>query len=358
VKFQVNAPGKLLLLGEYAVLEGSPALVVAVNTQCKVSIRTPSTNNLYLRATNLDLRELSLSRDNKDHYVLEADQTSNSEYLNYRYCLEAIRIFQDNYPQQIIPPTVITIDTSEFYHQIDNSKIGLGSSAAVTVATLKALFRLTETQTDQVNFFSMALKAHRIAQEGKGSGVDVAASTYGGLIQYTQPKSNSETAHTIESITLPDNLFIIPVWTGYSVSTREFVGRVNRVKSDSPEAYRTVIQSLGDLASLGIENLRAGRISYFLEIIQEYGNAMSQLGQLADIDIFSEVHHKIREVVEQSGGVYKPSGAGGGDIGVAITTTPEIRQRIIESLEKQSYAVLDLTINQKGVNIRNYTKKQ
>lgn len=356
MKFQITVPGKLLILGEYAVLEGSPALVVAVNRHCTVTVTTRSSATLILQAVNLDLPELSLLRDDDNRYVLEEDPSYNTNYSNYRYCIEAIRIFQRNFPEHVLPSATISVDTSEFYHHTDNAKIGLGSSAAVTIATLRALFELTNTQYNPPKFFSMALKAHRAAQEGKGSGVDIAASIYGGLLQYIKPTSDSETVHPIESIPLPDNLFIIPVWTGYSVSTREFVGRVKRAQSDSPEAYQLIMRSLHDLASLGIENLQGGRINYFLEIVQEYGNVMGQLGQLADIDILSKVHREIREFVEQSGGVYKPSGAGGGDIGIAITTTPEMRQRIIESLGKKSYTVLDLTINQKGVNIRNYTK--
>lgn len=358
MKFQITAPGKLLLLGEYAVLEGSPALVAAVNRYCTVTASTHSTAKLILKATNLSLPELSLLRDDDKQFESEEGLTRKTDYLNYRYCIEAIRIFQRSFPEHIIPSAIIAVDTSDFYDQIDHTKIGLGSSAAVTVATLRALFQLTDSPFDRTKFFSMALIAHRAAQEGKGSGVDIAASTYGGLLQYIQPATDSETAHPVESISLPDDLFIIPVWTGYSVSTREFVGRVNRAQSDSPDAYQLIMQNLHDLTSLGLENLRGGRINYFLEIVQEYGNVMGQLGQLAEIDILSDVHREIREIVEQSGGVYKPSGAGGGDIGVAIATTPEMRQRIIESLGKKSYMVLDLTINKKGVNIRNYTKQK
>ena len=79
----------------------------------------------------------------------------------------------------------------EFYHlkidseldSPDGKKYGLGSSAAVTVATIKALSEFYELNLSKEHLFKLASIAHLNVQ-GNGSLGDIAASVYGGWIAY------------------------------------------------------------------------------------------------------------------------------------------------------------------------------
>src|SRR5690606_21597860 len=65
-------------------------------------------------------------------------------------------------------------------------KLGLGSSAAVATALAAALAAAGGIRPDRELLFDLASSAHRTAQGGTGSGGDVAASVYGGLLFYTR----------------------------------------------------------------------------------------------------------------------------------------------------------------------------
>ena len=48
-----TAPGKLVLLGEYAVLEGAPALVMAIDRRAEVRLETRTQAPCMLRAPGI-----------------------------------------------------------------------------------------------------------------------------------------------------------------------------------------------------------------------------------------------------------------------------------------------------------------
>ncbi|EIL95727.1 phosphomevalonate kinase, partial [Rhodanobacter thiooxydans] len=98
-------------------------------------------------------------------------------------------------------------------------KLGLGSSAALTVALASAIRALDRRAAPSIDTL---LAAHRRAQGGHGSGLDVAASLAGGLLLYRlhdgQPR--------IASATWPHGLEWCCVWSGRPASTGHFLQRL------------------------------------------------------------------------------------------------------------------------------------
>ena len=136
----VAAPGKIFLVGEYAVLDGGVAVLAAVSRYA-VAQYVPGT-------------------EPQSAVVGEAVKRS----------LTAI-----GEASAALPPGSVLVDTDAFCQ--GKFKIGLGSSAATAVATVGAMFETAglsiEHMQDEV--FSTAEAAHRAAQGGVGSGADVAA---------------------------------------------------------------------------------------------------------------------------------------------------------------------------------------
>ena len=58
-----SAPGKLFLLGEYAVLEGAPALLTAVDARVRVRIEPAEAGRWRLDAPDLGIGSLTLGAD-------------------------------------------------------------------------------------------------------------------------------------------------------------------------------------------------------------------------------------------------------------------------------------------------------
>jgi len=352
--WNISVPGKIILLGEYAVLEGSPALSAAINRYCRISADFSPSDTFTFQAVNLNIPPLECKITDNGEIEYPGD-ISPDLFKQYRHVLAAFE-HANQLTAGDIPPLHLSIDTSEFYLKESGQKLGLGSSAAVTVGCLATLLHGARVDLTLTDFLNLALKAHQTAQSGRGSGVDIATSQSGGVIQY-QLKGDRTTGK-IDSLAIPPDLHIIPIWTGFSASTSAFVEKIHQAKNENPEAYQTIIKSLRQLTSLGIDNLTGGRIEYFLEITDEYCNVMDQLGNLSGVDVISDIHREIGVTVRNAGGAYKPSGAGGGDLGLAFTGSDVVRKRILASLESSEFQVLDLMITKKGVIIEDSTNQK
>jgi len=162
-----SAPGSLMLLGEHAVLHGHRALVCAINRRITVHL-SPLLDGSVRIVSSLGDYQCPLS-DLLDH-------------PSFRFVLQAIRQHLGKI-------------TSGFELRIESgfsAEIGFGSSAAVTVATHAALmhWRVGEPPKPET-LFDQSLKTIHAVQ-GSGSGSDLAASVFGGIVGYsTEPEFQS-----------------------------------------------------------------------------------------------------------------------------------------------------------------------
>ena len=153
-----SAPGSLMLFGEHAVLRGFPAIACAVNSRLRVVLE-PRGDRL-VQVTS-DLGRLGTSLD-----ALEIRKP-------FTFLLTAL--------QHAARPLEHGLDIrveAEF-----SSTVGLGSSAAVTVATLAALDRLQDHDAPAGDLLARAIRVIRAVQ-GLGSGTDAAASLHGGIVLF------------------------------------------------------------------------------------------------------------------------------------------------------------------------------
>ncbi|HBQ58841.1 MAG TPA: hypothetical protein DD671_04250, partial [Balneolaceae bacterium] len=224
ITINVSSPGKLILLGEYAVLEGAPALVAAVNRQCEVHIDSLYNSTFQVRTPNLNIPEIQfiLDADGDAHFRTTIDSDTQDQ-LKFVLCI--LKYVSQKFGK--IPGASIQIDTSSFYHRVTGHKFGLGSSAALTVSLLSGLMEYMGVEMSTKDLYREAFQAHRYAQGKMGSGVDIAASATGGILSYTMPDNPDNPNGTIKRIDRPEDLYMACIWAGYSASTRHFVRSVN-----------------------------------------------------------------------------------------------------------------------------------
>jgi phosphomevalonate kinase len=270
-----SAPGKLVLIGEYAVLRGHDAVVAAVDVRA--------------HARRAGGEGLHVERDAGG--LLDA-------------CLhEAVAIGAP-------PRGRLTVDTSAF-HDTAGRKFGLGSSAAACVATMHALLAPDGggvDVTDRVH--AAAQRAHRRFQRGRGSGIDVAASTFGGLVRFAR---RGEVCDAARAPSLPADLVVVAVWTGQSQDTRDFVGGVLALP-DVDDA----VTPLAEAATRFLDACARQDAVEVLGAVADAATGMQRLGARAGIDVVSPPHLRLVDVARAHGGAAKPSGAGGGDVGLAF----------------------------------------
>jgi mevalonate kinase len=294
-----TAPGKLFLVGEYAVLAGAPALLLAVDRRATVTVAESSA--WRLTAPELGIDALALGEDGALPTGLDAVARRSLVLF------DAVRREVAAHTGGPGTPLDITIDTGPFLQ--DGHKLGLGSSAAVAVALTAALARVRGVELDRDTLFSLADPAHRDAQGGSGSGGDVAASTYGGRILYSRGSSP-------EPVGWPDDLGLFAVVTGTGSSTVDLVARVAEYGRRDPKGHRRDVDALAGLAATTPKALTGA--DAFLALADDYFRALDALDLHSGAGIVTERHRELRALAAASGAVFKTTGAGGGDLGLVF----------------------------------------
>lgn len=296
---KVFAPGKLVLTGAYAVLEGAPAIVVAVSRGAFAdAARTAITATPEVRAALGDV-------------------------------------------------PVPHFDASAMF--IGARKLGLGASAAILVASLAA--REAERGADLAApavrdaLFARARAAHLEAQGG-GSGVDVAASVHGGVLRYSLGASGPSSARA----SLPPGMHLSVFACPTSARTSELRAEIERFALAKPGLSRVCMHELGVVAERAASAASSGDRDAFVEAVRRTADALTRLGSAAGVGIVPPGFDALAELAAQEDAAFCVSGAGGGDV-VAYVGRTNPSSAFLERARALGLFVLDLDIDEKGVRI-------
>ncbi len=339
-KIITAAPGKLILSGEYAVLEGEPALVCAVDREALVQL-TPA-DAFAVSAPSLNLWQIPFYVTGNASVIFPAEvEVGVQKRLNffkttfeyvYHYCRDCS--FKSSHFH-------ISIDTDAFYDKEAGVKLGFGSSAALTVALVKAVLLWAgadiKSPKARARIFRLALAAHRKAQNNLGSGIDIAASSYGGVLRYRALLNNRAQQEAPTPLKIWPELPGLIIFTGRAESTRRMVSGVHELKKSNPGLYREIIHEMGRISGAVCDAYTRRATEDFLPLIEAYYALMLRLGEASNMPIISPVHRQLHQQVTMLGGVYKPSGAGSGDIGVAFATDNAGIKKISQSVEQNGF---------------------
>src|SRR5262245_24525801 len=126
---EASAPGKVVLTGEYAVLDGAPALVASVDRRARVMVRRAA--GLSVSAPQLGIEAAAL-RETDEGFVAAA-----AEHEQALRVVTAVASAVARFAKHPLDNLALAIDTGPFFD--GGLKVGLGSSAAVAVALGGAL---------------------------------------------------------------------------------------------------------------------------------------------------------------------------------------------------------------------------
>ena len=292
-----SSPGKLFILGEYAVLEGAPALLVPVKQRAESSLEHSGKTITSITTTETSL---PLPAARRAWPLLD----SVLETLDIQASFSAI------------------LDTSAFFRK--GQKLGLGSSAAMTVSLVRAF---NPDKSDQ-EIYQLASRCHRHFQKGAGSGADIALSVL------DQPTRFS-LRETPLAVTLPPNLHLLAIWTGKAASTRQLIAAMKAFQTNDPVRCRKLVAGLTATADDSLEALAARNTQQFLAGIERYGKQLLKLSSVSGVNFYNELHLSMQKKVELAHCIYKPSGAGGGDFGIACTADREELVALAETLKRE-----------------------
>ncbi len=341
-----SAPGKLVMVGEYAVLEGAPAIAAAIDVRARARvIAIPGTESVFFDALSGQAFYFIIDgggprwtgeQPGVNGAILEAVISS---------CIERSALLDDG------PSFRVSMNTDDFFTQIGGhwNKLGVGSSAAVLVALVGALVTELNLAMPPEDLLAVCHAAHRRFQGGVGSGADVATAVHGGVVTVRRC-ADLETV-TAYRCDWPDGLLMLPVWSGVSASTTELLSRFERFKNDRPDEYRRHLRRLKALSEQACVAWSEQSVSDVLSSLEDYDDALHAFDRDANIGISSKPHDRIRQLVEQHGAIYKTSGAGGGDFGLALTDSADVLEAVRGACRDSGYAVLDKSLAVEGLVI-------
>ncbi|MGW0182338.1 phosphomevalonate kinase [Nocardia sp. NPDC003345] len=324
-----RAPGKLFIAGEYAVLRpAQPAVLVAVNRYATVTVSESSTDTTVLSS---DLGGGSTLRCTRCSGRLVPVPGEDPEHFGY--VLAAVAVVERLVTESAGRPRSFMLTAEGDGLTEGRRKLGLGSSAAVTVATVDALAAFYRLHLDYPDRYRLAMLAALMVGPN-GSGGDIAASTWGGWIVYHSPdrdrvralaRDDSVTAalripwpgFAVRQIAPPERVEILVGWTGRPASTPALTARTGtrRHRIDGWSEFfagsRTAVDYLVEaLSDDDVPAVRSG--------IRSARELLYALDTRCDLGIRTSRLNVLCAEAESAGAAAKPSGAGGGDCGIAV----------------------------------------
>lgn len=396
---QASAPGKLYIVGEYAVVDGSAAIVAAVNRYVTVKVDDENLPTLSPESRKYYGVIVSEKENYKPIFWTRASDGS-IEILGdekYAYVLAAMRVI-DSYASECFAPNMDRKSynlhiSSELDDAKSGRKYGLGSSAAITVATVRALCKWYGLKPDVPTICKLSLIASSMVKKS-GSGGDVAASSCGGWILYRAydrewleselgliKSGESDFSKLLRKkwprlefkrINVSKTLKLLVGWTGSPASSAQLVSSVESSVS-SEIAHSFTYQDFCDQSEICVQKLAQSLENFSLEesSLEESSMRKSSLEKSSlkesELNNISACFAQNRELLQKlsaltgtiietpkltrliedaifAGIPAKTSGAGGGDCAIALTTIYEKNR--IESMKSawENHGIMPLNI--------------
>ena len=240
-------------------------------------------------------------------------QRAKSPYIDS--CFEAMEVIGSVYINSQIP-----------------SSSGLGSSAAVTVATLSAIndeFRMNKTREDIAN---MAFEIEKKVQKGRASPTDTTVSAYGGIVLISGGSRRRLP---------PQNMHLVIGDSLISHSTARMVEQVGELKNNYPNIVDPVLDAIEGVSMSAI---------HYLSNPRELGRYMNMNHAL--LEVLGVGHPQLAKMVlaARDAGAFgaKITGAGGGGCMVALCPKP-LKHRIAGAIEACNARAIVTGIDTEGV---------
>lgn len=275
-----KAPASMMLFGEHSVLRKGKAVVAAVDVWLTVAIGSRNDDTVEVVSCfgkeSCSLKNISLSP-------------------NLPFVRAALVLFSPLFSSGCSITITSDIDPT----------MGLGSSAAVSVAMITALSAWTEQTWSREKILKTTISLIRSVQ-GCGSGADVASIVYGGVIAF-----DGKTEH---ATALSPSLPLVAQYCGYKKPTPEVVSLVKAREKDFPEIFSSLFSSIDLVTNEALSAIQCEDLHRLGTLMNSADALLQALG--VGTGELSEICWRFREEPTIFGA--KISGSGLGDCAIAL----------------------------------------
>ncbi len=301
-----SACGKVILLGEHAVVYGRPALAVPIPLAVEASVRRGGGEGI-----NLVIPRWGLEQKVRDSH---APGLSGIMY----HVLEQLGLDQENMTIEVIPHVP--------------RAMGLGGSSANAVAILRALDHTFSLRLSDGRINELAYECETGAH-GTASGIDNTIATYGKPLVFER----GEDGPRFQEIRVAEPLPLVIGITGKECLTANTVAMVRRAWESHQVRYDGIFDQIASLTRAGVDAMRDAHFAELGELMnlcQGYLNAL----QLSTPELEELIH------TARANGSLGAKLTGGGGGGSMVALCPDTQDQVARAMEAAGYQALKVTI--------------
>ena len=299
--------GKIVLFGEHAVVYGSRAIAAPV--PLAVNARVVDTEDGVWMVMPRWGVEQRLHDDPKNRSSIEETGALILDHLGLSKRTMRIEVFSE------IPRAM-----------------GLGGSAAVAVAIIRALDIHYELGLSDEEINRLAFRAEQVAH-GTPSGIDNTVATYGRPILY-----RAGSPPEIEELYFPKPMNFVIGITGNESLTAKTVARVRRARDKNRAVIDRVFKGIDILTGQALAAIKR-------DDLERFGDLMNVChGLLNSLQVSSWELEELIQIARENGALgAKLTGGGGG--GSMIALCPENSQQVIDAMNAGGYQAFEVSIS-------------
>ncbi len=337
------------------VERGEPAVLVAVDRLVTVTADLAPGSTGRFANDREDGRSVEWTR------AADGSLDFRGSIAGFSYLVAAARAVEGLASERGIPLAAYELSVRTDLNDAFGHKLGLGSSAAVTIATIAAVGRLLGLELTAEQTLKLALLSTWTLNP-QASGGDLAAAVHGGWILFRSPDRAWVAARRerrplgdliasawpgleVRPLTPPPGLDLVVGWTGEPASTVDLVDAVG-AHAAAPAflaASRTAVDAL-------VTALDAGDASGAQDAIRASRAALRGLADAAGVEIETPELTRLADAADRLGAAGKSSGAGGGDCGIALVDASTDLAALGRAWEDGGVTPLALRVQPTGVS--------
>ncbi len=298
--------GKAILLGEHAVVYGRHAIAVPV----PMAIRARAEDSK-------DGTQLIIPRWGVEQRLHPGAKHPGSFLQSLELILEKLELHDRRLRIQVYP-------------SLPRAN-GLGGSAALAVAVIRALDHHCKLGLDDRQICELSYECERVAH-GTPSGIDNTVATYGRplLFQRGEPP-------VVEPLQFAKPLPLVIGLSGVESLTARTVRHVRKAWQRNKPLYERIFDEIDSLAMQGLKALNAWDLEQFGELMN-----ICQ-GQLNALQVSSWELEEMIQVARNNGALgAKLTGGGGG--GAMVALCPDDPGRVVRALQQAGYQAMEANI--------------
>lgn len=369
----VSSPGRVMISGEWSILEeGNPCVVAAIDKRFHAEVSENDKIRIIIDDFKIDVfasfsenhleLEGNVAEDQMEHLELIADAIETT--LNY---LVLRGIAPKNFSIRLWSDSSVT----------EEDRIVFGFYSSYTVSVIGAILKFNgvEIENDETRnlIYKLSVVAHSKKRMRTGSAYKIASSLYGGLILYRRFDrewmsleleeyfrggqdlislvNKSWPGLFVKRIRPPHSIIIIAGFAGKPHSSYSKVGEMMNYKHYKKGEFEKIISQIRTVSEALAVNMENDNKEQIVNLIKRNRELLLELEQKSGVEIETTDMRRLSWVAERHGGAGKISGAGRGNCGIAVCFDQDVADKIKKEWKSSGINPVDIRIDHQGLRI-------